>query len=67
MIVHKMNDLVYCIINSVVPWLPCVTWFFYVLCDSRYTGPRFILSSATVAFIHPKAEHVAGERRLPVI
>jgi hypothetical protein len=20
--------------------LACVTWFFYVLCDSRYTGPR---------------------------
>jgi hypothetical protein len=47
--------------------LVCVTWFFYVLCDSRYTGPRFILSSARVAFLHPKAEHLAGERRLLVI
>jgi hypothetical protein len=48
--------------------LACVT------CDngvchllSRYTGPRFILSSARVAFLHPKAEHLARERRLPVI
>jgi hypothetical protein len=40
--------------------------FFYVLCDSGYTGPRFILSSAArVAFLHPKAEHLARERRLP--
>jgi hypothetical protein len=37
--------------------LACVTWFFYVLCDSRYTDPRFIFSSARVAFLHPKAEH----------
>jgi hypothetical protein len=44
--------------------LACVTWFFYVLCDSRNTGPRFILSSARVTFLHPKDERLAGEQRL---
>jgi hypothetical protein len=36
--------------------LVCVTWFFYVLCDSRYKDPRFLLSSERVDFLHPKAE-----------
>jgi hypothetical protein len=39
--------------------LAYVTWFFYVLCDIRYTGPRVILSSTRVAFLHTKAEHLA--------
>jgi hypothetical protein len=32
--------------------LACITWFFYVHCDSRYTSPRFIVPSARVAFLH---------------
>jgi hypothetical protein len=41
--------------------LACVTCFFYVLCDSRHTSPRCILSSASVAFPHPKVEYLEGE------